>query len=291
MRFVAFQHISGLETLWRRSCLGKLRLCWQMKLSPYSASLDLDVSFHIFFIFFYFICKYWIKKKSPSGYELCQSHRVLSFSLKAGWWFLSGSVSGRPPAESKCSSACFTTSKPADARSVASFKPRMVLALCRPKGQTSSSCSRAHAWQNATLSVRSIVDTPESRALKNCFPPGRKKIFFAKLLAAIDTFCSGTCDVSVCSLIRKRLRKPLWSLWIHLSKNNCGGVWIPEGKVFISLFLCPRQTASNSNSDLKYFSLYANSVPRGLDGPYSQVKYRLDLHREALSKKLCSQRV
>lgn len=135
------------------------------------------------------------------------------------------------------------------------------------------------------------------QSFKKLLPSWQKKIlfvllfFFAKLLAAIDKFSSRTCDVWVCGLIRKRLRKPFWCLWIHMSKNNCGGVWISEGEVFISLFLCPRQMASNSNSDLKYFSLYANSVPRRLDGPYSRVKYWLDLHREAFRKKLCLQRV
>lgn len=113
------------------------------------------------FISFYFICKYWLLE-SPSGHEQCQSHRVLSFSLKAEWWFVSGSVSGRPPVQ-----LCFTTSDPADALSVASFKPRVVLALCRPKGSN-----------ELFMFTGSRELKPWIHSFKNYSPLGRGNLFF-----------------------------------------------------------------------------------------------------------------
>lgn len=61
-------------------------------------------------------------------------------------------------------------------------------------------------------------------------------------------------------------------------------IWVKlTAKMFICPFLCLCQIISNSSGDSEYFSLYANSVPSGLEKPYSQVKCWLNLHSEAVS--------
>lgn len=247
--------------------LGELRLCWKNKLSPFSPSRGLDVSFHIFISFYLQILTL---RKSLRLWAVSVPQSSVLFP--EGWVTICIRLRQRQ-------TSCGVKVQLCLLRHIRPCRcPRRRLLqtldgfklLVDPKGQTSSSRSRAHAWQNVILAVNS--SSLDSTALKNDFPLGSNRLILLTHMTCQCVAWSGSISVHHFGVFE--------FIWVKITVKEFR---YSEGKVFISPFLCPCQTASNSNSELKYFSLYANSVPSGLDGPYSQVKYWLNLHREALS--------